>query len=149
MGAALAVFFIWLIVLSIFFYRLAAHYRRLTSGITKKDLKTVLTNILEKMQGESERVDELLKQTARLKKENLSHIQKIGLVRFNPFAETGGDQSFSLAVLDDYNSGVIISSFHSREATRIYAKPVKEGQPVGYEFSREEKQAIKGAKKIK
>lgn len=76
------------------------------------------------------------------------HLQKVGLVRFNPFAETGGDQSFCLALLDGEDSGLVISSLHSRETTRIYAKPVRKGKPVGYDFSAEEKQAVLKAKKI-
>ncbi|PJE68687.1 hypothetical protein COU96_03125 [Candidatus Shapirobacteria bacterium CG10_big_fil_rev_8_21_14_0_10_38_14] len=141
-------FLIWLIILSILFYRLAAHYQKLTKGITKKDLKSVLESLLKGFDEESKKVEELAKKTEKLKRDGLSHIQKIGLVRFNPFAETGGDQSFSLAALDEKDSGFVISSLHSREATRLYAKAVKSGKPVGYDLSSEEKQAIKGAKKV-
>lgn len=74
---------------------------------------------------------------------------KIGLVRFNPFSETGGNQSFCLALLDGEDSGLVISSLHTRQTTRIYAKPVKKGKGDGYELSAEEKQAIKNAKKIR
>ena len=142
-------FLIWLIILSILFYRLAAHYQKLTKGITKKDLKSVLDNLLEGFDEESEKVEELIKEIENLKKDGLSHIQKIGLMRFNPFAETGGDQSFSLAVLDEKDNGFIISSLHSREATRLYAKAVKGGKSIGYDLSSEEKQAIKSAKKMR
>jgi len=72
-------------------------------------------------------------------------------VRFNPFSQTGGNQSFSLALLDGNNNGLVISSLHSREGTRIYAKMVKEGEGKGKgkksSFSNEEKEAILKAKK--
>ncbi|MBI3627667.1 MAG: DUF4446 family protein [Candidatus Sungbacteria bacterium] len=55
--------------------------------------------------------------------------QKIGFIRFNPFADTGGDQSFSLAILDQENNGIIISSLYGREGTRVYAKAVDHGVP--------------------
>jgi len=145
----LGLIFVWLGTLSFLFYRLFAHYQGLTKGITKKDLKSVLDKLLKDFDKEAKKVGELTKEAEKLKKDNFYNIQKIGLVRYNPFAETGGDQSFCLAVLDGNDSGLVISSLHSRETTRIYAKPVKKGKAVGYELSDEEKQAIKKAKKIK
>ena len=143
------VVFVWLIAISFLFYRLFSHYQRLTKGITKKDLRTILEKIIKDFDKESRRIDELVKEAKGLKKENLYNIQKVGLIRFNPFAETGGDQSFCLAVLDGDGSGLVISSLHGRDGTRIYAKPVKKGKAKGYEFSAEEKRAIKEAKRVK
>lgn len=141
--------FFWLVFLSIIFYNLYNHYQKLTKGITKKDLKSILEDLLKTFENQSVRIDELLKEFQKLQKENLYNIQKIGLVRFNPFSETGGNQSFSLAILDGEDSGFVITSLHSRETTRIYSKPVKKGKADGYELSAEEKQAIKNAKRIK
>ena len=67
--------------------------------------------------------------------------QKISLVRFNPFGDTGGDQSFSLAVLDAHNSGYVVTSIHGRQGTRVYVKPVDLGKSK-YSLSAEEQQAI-------
>lgn len=141
--------FAWLVALSIIFYRLFSHYQKLTKGITKKDLKSVLEKLLKGSNEEHNRINELTKKLEKLEKDGFYHIQKIGLVRFNPFAETGGDQSFCLAVLDNHDSGFVISSLHSRDKTRFYAKPVKNGQPVGYELSKEETRAIKKARKVR
>lgn len=141
--------FVWLVGLTWFFFRIFSHYRRLTVGVTKKDLKTVLDKLLKESKEEGKRVDEIMKRLEKTEKDGTFHVQKIGLVRFNPFAETGGDQSFCLAVLDGNDSGLVLSSLHSRDTTRIYAKPVKEGKASGYELSKEEEQAIKGAKRIK
>ena len=76
-------------------------------------------------------------------------IHKVGVVRFNPFKDIGGDQSFALALLDGKNSGVVISSLHTREGTRIYSKPVIKGTSEKYALTDEEKAAIKAAVAIK
>lgn len=141
--------FVWLAALTWFLYRTFAHYQRLTSGVTKKDLKSVLEKLLKDAEEEEKRINGLVKQLEKVQKDGLSHVQKVGLVRFNPFAETGGDQSFTLALLDGEDSGFVISSLHSRDSTRLYAKPVKKGKAAGYELSTEEERAIKSAKKIK
>ena len=143
------IIFFWLIFSTIIFYNLYSHYQKLTKGITKRDLKSILEDLLKKFEKESVRVDELIKETQKIQSENGYNIQKMGLVRFNPFSETGGNQSFSLALLDGEDSGLVITSLHSREMTRIYAKPVKKQKADGFELSAEEKQAIKNSKRIK
>lgn len=146
---AIGVFvFLWLGVLTFFLWKIAIHYKKLTTGVDKKDLRSVLEKILKDLADESRRTDDLLKAVEKLNNQNIRNIQKIGLVRFNPFVETGGNQSFCLALLDGEDSGLVISSLHSRENTRIYAKPVNKGKAVGYQLSTEEIQAIKNAKKI-
>lgn len=67
---------------------------------------------------------------------------KIGLTRFNPFEDLGGNQSFILCLLDQNNSGVIITSLHNRDLTRIYAKPIKIGEGDNFTLSKEEKSAV-------
>lgn len=76
------------------------------------------------------------------KQVNLGSAQKINLTRFNPFDEMGGDQSFILCILDNSNSGVIITSLHCKDLTRVYAKSVKNGEGVDANLSKEEKTAI-------
>ena len=140
--------FLWLGVLTFFLFQMVRHYRKLTKGIEGKHLQAVLEKILKDLGEEERKTREILKDLKRLEKENTYNIQKIGLVRFNPFSEVGGNQSFSFALLDGDDSGLVISSLHSREVTRIYAKPVKKGKAVGYQLSTEEIQAIKNARKI-
>lgn len=67
---------------------------------------------------------------------------KINLTRFNPFNDLGGDQSFILTLLNENNSGAVITSLHNRDLTRIYAKPVKNGEGENSVLSKEEKLAI-------
>lgn len=70
------------------------------------------------------------------------NIQKLSLTRFNPFDEMGGDQSFILCLLDNTNSGVIITSLHNRDTTRLYAKEIKNGQSESAALSKEEKSTL-------
>lgn len=147
--ALLSAIFVWLGALTFLLWRTIKHYSKLTGGITKKDLRSVLEKILKDFDNESRRLDSLLKAVGKLNKENIHNIQKIGLIRFNPFVGTGGNQSFCLALLDGEDNGLVISSLHSRDTTRIYAKPIKKGKPAGYQLSTEEAQAIKNAKKIR
>jgi len=74
-------------------------------------------------------------------------VQRVGIVRFSPFPEVGGDQSFSIALLDENNNGIVLTSLYSRETSRVYAKPIKAGQS-SYVLSNEEKEAITRAQNI-
>ncbi len=76
------------------------------------------------------------------KNDTSSGIQKVNLIRFNPFEDIGGDQSFILVLLDKDNSGLILTSLHHRSFSRIYAKPIKNGQGDNITLSKEEKSAI-------
>ena len=75
--------------------------------------------------------------------EKISHvsIQKVGFLRFNPFQDTGGDQSFILTLLDRDNNGVLISSLYARGGVRIYAKNIERGK-AKHPLSKEEKEVL-------
>jgi hypothetical protein len=68
-------------------------------------------------------------------------MQKFGMVRFNPFGDTGGDQSFALCVADAQGNGFVMSSLHHRTESKVYAKPLSAWQS-GYSLSAEEQQAM-------
>lgn len=120
----------------------------------------IMINFFKKQKKEPENLEEVLAQfkdlkenferisqeLKGLKKENRFNIQKIGMVRFNPFKGVGGDQSFSIAILDANDSGIIITSLYNREENRVYGKPVKAGRSE-YLLSEEEKKAIEIAQK--
>lgn len=137
----------WLAGLTFLFWRFRQSYEKLFRGGDKKDLLQVLNKLAKDFGLHDQQIKDLIKTIEKTNKDSLCHFQKIGLLRFNPFAGTGGDQSFCLALLDGEENGLVISSLHSRDTTRIYAKPVKKGKAAGYELSTEEIQAIKNAKK--
>lgn len=95
-----------------------------------------------------ERLEEVLLQVKEIevyKSKSAKFFQKIALKRYNPYRDTGGDQSFSIALLDGEDNGMVVTSLHSRAGTRIFAKPVKKGKEDDFEFSDEEKEVLKKA----
>lgn len=106
-------------------------------------------------EGEPQNVDEILAEFKKVKdkcqklaakvdqleEKNRQNIGKVGIVRFNPFEGFGGNQSFSLAMLNENDCGVAITSLFSRDGNRVYAKPIKNGESQ-YALSKEEKEAI-------
>ena len=113
----------------------------LTRGADGRSLEGVLDAHLELVHQVSEDLDDLTARTARLEVRSASHVAHVGLVRFNPFPDTGGNQSFALAMLDGTGDGFIVSSLHSRTGTRIYAKAVAAGKAES-SLSAEESQAM-------
>jgi hypothetical protein len=89
-----------------------------------------------------DRLGELDRLHAELERRSQTSIQHIGLVRFNPFEDTGSDQSFAIALLDERRDGVVLSSLHGRNNTRVFAKPVSGGSS-SHTLSDEEAQAIR------
>ena len=141
----LALIFVWLLSLSFFFWRILQHYNRLTNGVSEKGLKAVLDNLLKESELNKKDIEYLKEYSARIEKDGLLHIQKVGLIRFNPFKDTGGDQSFILSLIDGNDNGVIISGLYSRSGTRWYAKRVANGKGIEHELSEEEKKALREA----
>ncbi len=137
---------VWVIAITILLIQTMLHYRKLTKNITKKDLKSVLSEILNNVNLNQKQLKELDSAFTKAREDMKTHIQKIGFVRFNPFPQTGGDQSFCLALLDEKDSGFVLSSLHSRDTTRFYAKTVKNGKGDGYDLSKEEGRAVSRAK---
>ena len=141
----LSVFGLWLTIISLVLFKEFALFKKLTKGVGVDDLKKVLEKVLSKEAVNKKEINELIKRTGQLEEDGRLHIQKVGLVRFNPFKELGGDHSFSLAILDGEENGIIITSLHTRDRTRVYMKDVVRGK-ANIELSDEEKKALAKAK---
>ena len=89
-------------------------------------------------------LDALTARTTALEAAQRRSFQRVGLVRYNPFEETGGNQSFALALLDAAGDGWVLSSLHARSGTRVYAKGITAGR-ADAGLSDEETAAIKQA----
>lgn len=146
MFGAAGVFFIWLIILTILVWNTISHYNKLTQGVTNKNLKSILEDLLKEVSLSRKDLLTIREYCNKLQKDGLLHIQKVGLVRFNPFKDTGGDQSFSLSLIDGSDTGVVISGLYSRSGARWYAKRVVNGKGSEYELSEEEKKSLEKAK---
>ena len=137
---------IWLLVLTFLFIRFYFYYSKLIRKGKKESVLELLEEVIRAEENNKRALDQLKLSYDKLEKSALSHIQKVGLIRFNPFKDTGGDQSFILALVDAENTGVVISSLHTRTGTRWYAKGIVRGKGVEHELSREEEKALAGAK---
>jgi hypothetical protein len=114
----------------------------LTRGEDGKSLAGIVETHLDKVYALARETDGLARRTATLEAEGRKAFQRLGLVRYNPFEDTGGNQSFVLALLDADGDGTIITSLHTRQATRMYAKPVHRGRSDAA-LSAEEEEALR------
>lgn len=138
------VFLVWNIYLEI---RLRKEKERTTNffkGKKAESLEAILSEIFKKQKRTEENTHKALNKIKVLDNIALRSIQKVGVIRFNPFSEIGSNQSFVIALLDQKDNGFVISSLHAKEGTRIYAKPIKYGESE-YPLSKEEEEAIKQA----
>lgn len=109
----------------------------------KKTKKTPenLKEILEHLRRLEESNKKVARDLENFKKHSKKTLQKVGMVRFNPFKEMGGEQSFVVALLDADNNGFVISSLYGQESSRVYAKPIANGGS-SYSLSKEEEEAV-------
>ncbi|MCD6289670.1 MAG: DUF4446 family protein [Anaerolineae bacterium] len=119
-------------------------YRALVAGTQGDSLEEVLFQHLENVRQAVTSAAEAEAIAREVAAASQWHLQHCGIVRFNPFANTGGDQSFCIALADATGRGVIITSLHAREGTRVYAKPLINWESP-YPLTDEEKAAIQQA----
>lgn len=124
---------VWLLGLSVVLYKLFKTFNKLSQGVEADLAKRGFAEVDKRLNF--------------LESDGLNHVQKVGVVRFNPFSELGGDHSFCLAMLDGKDSGIVITGLHTRDRTRIYIKEIKKGK-ANLELSAEEKKALAQAKNI-
>ena len=118
------------------------HYNTLTKDISQHGLKAILEQILKRQQVLVQKTDQLEELLNSTRNEAELHIQKIGLVRFNPFSDTGGSQSFTLALLNKSDCGLVMTSLYARTGNRWYVKEIQDGVGKDIELSKEEIAAI-------
>ena len=137
---------LWNIGLTLFILYIYLSIRNIFKGSSGKTLQEALQKFFVQSEVFKNKVSKLENETDFLKKEKKSYFQKTAFLRFNPFGDTGGDQSFVWALLDEEDNGVVISSLHGRENTRVYAKLIREGEVVNHKLSKEEQEVLSHAK---
>ncbi len=142
------VLFVWIGLLTFLLIKTINKYNRLTHGVTQKTLTDLLDEFIKQDKLTQQETNKMIQQMQKLKIEQLKFIQKIGLVRFNPFSDTGGDQSYSLALLDGEENGIVLTSLYARTGVRWYVKTIKKGRGLEHDLSKEEKAALDRAIKI-
>ena len=132
-------------VLTYIVWKLQVHYNRLTRGVSSATLSQVLNELLGELRTLKSRTRGVEESVERLDIDGKGHVQRIGVVRFNPFSDTGGAQSFTMAILDGNNDGVVMTSLYARSGNRWYVKQINNGKGKDIELSKEELSAIKQA----
>ena len=145
---AITVLAVWLLIVTFYLIKTYRFFARLSNEVNKGNLIEVLDKVISNEAKNTRDLNNLEKELKKATDYALFSIQKIGYVRFNPFSELGGDHSFSLALLDGHENGVILTGLHTRERTRVYMKNIIKGKSK-YELSYEEKKALTKAQKGK
>lgn len=141
-AAILVILLMAVLVQSVRLRRATRAYGALVQGSDGGNLQHVLDQHIGQVRQVSSRLDDLNTMTEYMEQRTRGSLQHIGLVRFNPFEDTGSDQSFAIALLDDRKDGIVISSLHGRANTRVFAKPVENGTSR-HALSNEESDAIR------
>ncbi len=118
--------------------------KRLTNLLSGKHANN-FEDVIDEFVKTSRRLDERTKLIAQeidnINERLAKAIQKVHTIRFNPFRDQGGTQSFATCFMDENGDGLVISSLYSRDKVSVYAKPLKDGKSE-YELSQEEKESI-------
>lgn len=135
------VFIIIVVSLWVKLNRLRKRYERMLNGAEAANVEQILIDLQEKLNNQEAMSDETDRKIKQIRQDMRYMKSHIGFYRYNAFAERGSDLSFSVAILDDQQNGVVLTGIHSREQTYMYAKPIEQGQSK-YTLSPEEKEAI-------
>lgn len=140
---------VWLGVLSFLIWQQSNFLRSLFPKSGERDIRKKFEEVVKQVLDFRQDLDNLKEHLSKIEGFGLKHIQRVALSRYNPYDETGGDQSFTVALLDDQGNGIVLTSLHARSGTRIFAKPVLEGKEGKYQFSKEEEHVVQKALKQK
>ena len=121
--------------------RLLGQYQHLMTGTSGGNLEEILNAHIAKLRDTEARVDAVDELAHRFEEESYFSLQHLGIVRFNPFHDAGGDQSFAVALVDGRGNGIVLSSLHARDVTRVYAKPLQIWES-SHSLTDEERRAI-------
>ena len=126
--------------------KLKLKYNKFMNGLSCASLENVLEDCIDKVNGIMDKNKELEYQINAIEGSMYYCVQKVGVVRYNAFDNVGSDLSFSIALLNNNDDGLVISSLYSRDSSSTYAKPISGGKSK-YALSVEELKAIDTARK--
>ncbi len=125
--------------------KLSHRLELMTIGADSSSLADTLTETLRRL-AETEHRTELVEHSVGVLQAKMPGcVQRVGMIRFDAFENVGGQQSFSIAMLDGQSNGIVLTSMFSRTDIRVYAKSIKNGL-ASHPLSQEEEQALKEAR---
>lgn len=131
----------WIFYLHFILHKIKRANYALLKEAKGSNLEEILHSQNEHLKKQGQEIKNLQNFANTLKNDLGFALSKANVLRFNAFPGEGGDQSFSLALLDQHKNGVVISNLHNRESDRIYAKPIQNSQSQ-YHLTKEEMEAI-------
>jgi hypothetical protein len=114
------VVFVWLVITN-------KRINTLTRGNSNDNLETIIKDNNKLISDVLSEQESLHTKITDLRSRLRTAVQKVKVLRFNPFKEMGGNQSFSMAILDEDDNGIVVSSLYARDSVNIFAKPIKNG----------------------
>lgn len=132
---------LWNIILSVKLSKLNRKYRKFMRGTSGKNFEAMLLEQVETIEDAVGRVNLVNGELLELKNQTDRCIQKCSIVRYNAFSDTGSDLSFSVALLDNFNDGFMLTGIYGRNESITYAKPIDKGVSK-YPLSVEEEMAL-------
>lgn len=133
---------IWILVLSFVVLRQGGFLKSLFPKSDTRDIRKKFEEVVLVTSQFDKKILDIGKRLDLIEEDSLKHIQKVNLVRYNPYEDTGGDQSFTACFLDKNGTGFVITSLHTRSGTRVFAKPVVKGKGTKYQLSKEEQEVV-------
>lgn len=138
---AVLLLFVFEGVMVFFIWKTNQRITKFFNGKGGKSVEKVLEYEMRRMKKTEDDIKRLIQNMKWIEGISRKSVHKVGVVRFNPFTNIGGDQSFSIALLDYKDNGVVVSALHAPEGTRMYAKPIREGKST-YQLTGEENEAL-------
>ena len=142
-GIAILSLISFLIALANYFRtsKILRKYKRLMRGSNNKNLEAMLNQHMDRLENRFSSIRELELSIPSMNSRMSQCLQRVGIVRYNAFEQMGGNQSFSVALLDEKGNGIVLTGLYSRNSSAIFAKPIQSGLST-YDLSNEEKEAI-------
>lgn len=137
---------VWLVVITLLLFRTRSHYHSLIHRTDKKTIEDIFNKLLKDDEHIQKDLADIKRTLYSFSEKSELHFQKIGFLRFNPFDRVGGDQSFIIALLNNEDSGIIITFLYTRDGMRVYAKRLDKGKSGEFDLSEEEKDVIRKAR---
>lgn len=132
---------VWIILLQVNFGKIKKNQASIGGG--SRSLEETVIEQAKNLKVLDKDIHELYNISNQINVLALKSLHKVGMVRFNPFNDMGGDQSFAMALLNGKNNGLVISSLYTKDGTRVFSKAIKAGKTEKHPLTEEEETAIK------
>ncbi len=140
-GILVLILFVWNIATTIQLSRLKNKYRSFMRGAKNENLEEIIKGYMTDVKSTLDEVEVINKSVEKLKDQTDRCLQKVNIIRYNAFSDTGSDLSYSIALLDSYNNGFVLTSIYGRDESVTYAKPIDNGS-CRYPLSLEEEMVL-------